>query len=190
MSRIARKPLTIPAGVDFKYQDGQVLIKGKKGEFKYHLDPAIMLEVEGNNVVYVKQVLDRDNQTRLSKGRLAKGRRAMVGTTCKLLNNLVLGASQGFEKKLTLVGVGYRAKIQGNILELSLGYSNPVLYTVPKGIQIEVPSNTEIIVRGTDMQLVGETAAKIRGFRSPEPYKGKGTRYADEVVAIKETKKK
>lgn len=174
MSRIARKPLNIPAGVDFKYQDGQVLVKGKKGEFTYHLHPAVKLEIEGN-VIFVKPM---------------KGRHAMVGTTCKLLSNLVQGASQGFEKKLTLVGVGYRAKIQGSTLELSLGYSNPIVYELPKGITVEVPSNTEILVKGTDVQLVGETAAKIRGFRPPEPYKGKGVRYADEVVKIKETKKK
>jgi large subunit ribosomal protein L6 len=190
MSRIARKPLTIPAGVDVKLQqDGQVSVKGKKGEFKYQLDPAVLLEVEAN-VVYVKPAKKQGSKTLSEKGRSAKARRAMVGTTCKMLSNFVIGASEGFERKLSLVGVGYRAKIQGKMLELSLGYSNPVLFEIPKGIQIEVPSNTEIFVKGTDIQLVGETAAKIRGFRSPEPYKGKGVRYADEVVAIKETKKK
>jgi large subunit ribosomal protein L6 len=174
MSRIARKPLKIPAGVDFKCEDRQVQVKGKKGEFTYDLHPAVTLEIDGN-VIFVKPV---------------KGPHAMVGTTCKLLRNFVIGASEGFERKLTLVGVGYRAKTQGNILELSLGYSNPISYTLPKGISVDVPSNTEIIVKGTDIQLVGETAAKIRAFRPPEPYKGKGVRYADEVVNIKETKKK
>lgn len=188
MSRIARKPLKLPAGVDFKVQqDGHILVKGKKGEFKHRLDPAVLVEVQDNQVS-VK--LAPPAKGKSLKGKSAKDRRAMVGTTCKLLGNLVRGASEGFEKKLVLVGVGYRAKIQGSTLELSLGYSNPIQYVLPKGISVDVPSNTEITVKGTDMQLVGETAAQIRGFRSPEPYKGKGVRYADEVVDIKETKKK
>lgn len=189
MSRIARKPLKIPTGVDFKYQDGQVHVKGKKGEFKYAVDPAIHLEIE-DGAVFIKPAKESNGRVFATKGRGAKAQRSMVGTTCKQLSNLVRGASEGFERKLTLVGVGYRAKIQGNVLELSLGFSNPVVYEVPKGIHIEVPSNTEIFVKGTDIQLVGETAAQIREFRPPEPYKGKGVRYSDEVVVIKETKKK
>lgn len=174
MSRIARKPLEIPSGVEIKLNGAEVLIKGKKGEFKYTLDKNVLLDIQGN-VVNVKP---------------AKHRHAMVGTTRKLLGNYVKGVHEGFERKLVLVGVGYRAKVQGNQLELSLGYSNPVQYPIPKGISIEVPSNTEITIKGSDIQSVGEIAAKIRAVRPPEPYKGKGVRYADEVVNIKETKKK
>lgn len=174
MSRIAKKPLTVPAGVEFNVNNREVHVKGKKGVFTLPLDEAVTLEVEGN-VIYVRP---------------RKAAHPMVGTTCKLLSNMLTGVSDGFERKLQLVGVGYRAKTQGNLLELSLGFSNPVQFTIPAGITIETPSNTEIIIRGIDKQVVGETAAKIRKFRSPEPYKGKGVRYSDEVVKIKETKKK
>jgi large subunit ribosomal protein L6 len=122
--------------------------------------------------------------------RATAGVHPMIGTTCKLLSNMMTGVSKGFERKLTLVGVGYRAKIEGDILELSLGFSNPVRFPIPASISIKVPTNTEIIVSGIDKQIVGETAAKIRKFRPPECYKGKGVRYFGEVVKIKETKKK
>ncbi len=174
MSRIARKPLIVPNGVELKLVEREVQIKGKKGHFTYQLHEAVKLEIEGN-VVYVRA----SNKTH-----------AMVGTTLKLLGNMVKGVFEGFERKLALVGVGYRAKTQGNSLELSLGFSNPVVFEIPAGISIEVPSNTEIVIRGIDKQIVGETAAKIRAIRPPEPYKGKGVRYADEKVIIKETKKK
>lgn len=174
MSRIARKPIQIPAGVDFKLAGNAVSVKGKKGEFHYALDDAVSVEVQGN-VIHV---------------RAKKSRHPMVGTTSKMLSNMIRGVNEGFEKKLNLVGVGYRAKVQGNVLELSLGFSHPVQYPVPKGITVEVPSNTEIIIKGADVQLVGEIAAKIRAVRPPEPYKGKGVRFSDEKVVIKETKKK
>ncbi|HXH54941.1 MAG TPA: 50S ribosomal protein L6 [Gammaproteobacteria bacterium] len=174
MSRIAKKPLTVPKGVEFNQNGRDVHIKGVKGAFKLSLDEAVTLDVEGN-VIYVRA------QTKVHP---------MVGTTCKLLGNMMTGVSEGFERKLTLVGVGYRAKIEGDILELSLGFSNPVRFPIPPGISIKVPTNTEIIVSGIDKQIVGETAAKIRKFRPPECYKGKGVRYSGEFVKIKETKKK
>lgn len=174
MSRIAKKPLTVPKGVEFNVSNREVHVKGKKGVFTLPLHEAVTLEVEGN-VIYV---------------RARTAGHPMIGTTCKLLNNMLVGVSEGFERKLQLVGVGYRAKTQGNILELSLGFSNPVQFPIPEGITIDVPSNTEIIVKGSDKQKVGQVAAEIREFRPPEPYKGKGVRYSDEVVKIKETKKK
>ncbi len=174
MSRIARKPLTLPTGVEFKVEAEEIHIKGKKGTFTYKLHKAVSIEVAGN----VVSVRPRGSA------------HAMVGTTCKLLQNMVKGVHEGFERKLLLVGVGYRAKIQGKFLELSLGFSNPIQFEVPHGIVIETPSNTEIIIKGIDNRLVGETAAQIRAFRPPECYKGKGVRYAEEKVLLKETKKK
>lgn len=174
MSRIARKPIEIPTGVDVKLDGHHLTVKGKKGEFKHTLDSSVVVKVEGKEI----------------KVQAEKDATPMVGTTAKLIRNLIRGVHDGFECKLLLVGVGYRAKIQGNVLELSLGFSHPVLFEIPKGISIDCPSNTEIIVKGSDVQLVGETAAKIRAKRPPEVYKGKGVRYADENVEIKETKKK
>jgi large subunit ribosomal protein L6 len=174
MSRIARKPIQIPGGVEFKLNGQHLMVKGKKGEFSCTLDKAVNVETDGK-LVHIKA---------------KKARHPMVGTTTKMIANMIHGVSEGFERKLQLVGVGYRAKVQGNILELSLGFSNPVQYTVPKGITVEVPTNTEIVIKGADPQVVGEIAAKIRAVRPPEPYKGKGVRYANEVVVIKETKKK
>lgn len=174
MSRVAKKPLILPAGVELKVIDREVHIKGKKGVFTHTLNTAVELTVEGN-VVFV---------------RAKSVPHPMVGTTCKLLQNMVQGVHEGFERKLNLVGVGFRAKMQGKHLELSLGFSNPVPFLVPDGIVIDTPSNTEIIIKGIDKQLVGEVAAKIRAIRPPEPYKGKGVRYADEIINLKETKKK
>ncbi len=174
MSRIAKKPLIVPAGVELKQHDHEVHIKGKKGAFVFQLHEAVQLQIDGNAVLVRPKAANHP----------------MVGTTCKLIGNMVKGVHEGFERKLSLVGVGYRAKIQGKILELSLGFSNPVEFPVPEGITIDVPSNTEIIIKGIDKHSVGETAAKIRDFRPPEYYKGKGVRYAEEVVNLKETKKK
>lgn len=174
MSRIAKKPIEIPSGVDIKLDGQLVTVKGKKGEFVYTIHDAVNVEIEDKTVLV----------------RAKRARHPMVGTTTKLISNMIRGVHDGFERKLQLVGVGYRAKIQGEILELSLGFSHPVQFPVPKGITIEVPSNTEILIKGADIQVVGEVAAKIRAKRPPEPYKGKGVRYADEKVNIKETKKK
>lgn len=175
MSRIAKKPLVIPAGVNVSVDaNDNITVKGKKGEFKSNLHEAVVLEMDGN-VIYVKA---------------KSAANPMVGTTRKMLQNMVQGVNEGFEKKLQLVGVGYRAKVQGTQLELSLGFSHPVVFEIPEGISIEMPSNTEIVIKGIDPQKVGEIAAKIRKKRPPEPYKGKGVRYFGEKVVIKETKKK
>lgn len=174
MSRLARKPLIIPANVKVELKDSSIHVTGKKGDFILPINPAVKLVIENNTVTVQPK----------------KKAHPMVGTTVKLLGNMIKGVHEGFEKKLVLVGVGYRAKVQGNALELSLGFSHPVKYPIPKGITIETPTNTEITIKGADAQMVGEIAAKIRAVRSPEPYKGKGVRYSNEVVIIKETKKK
>lgn len=177
MSRIAKIPLTIPTGVEFK-QDGNVIhVKGPKGVMELKLTDSVAVTIVGDQV----QVSEKANY-----GQTA----AMVGTTRVLLGNMVHGVHTGFQRALKLVGVGYRAKVVGSTLELSLGFSHPVNYAIPEGISIETPSVTEIVIKGFDKQKVGQVAAKIRAYRSPEPYKGKGVRYSDEVVILKETKKK
>jgi len=178
MSRIAKSPITVPAGVEFKIDGQHVTVKGGKGtlELDIHADVAVSLE---DGVVTVKPV----DET-------SKGGWAMAGTMRALLNNMVVGAGEGFQKKLQLVGVGYRAQSKGTVLNLSLGFSHPVDYAVPEGITIETPSQTEVVVSGSDKQKVGQVAAEIRSFRPPEPYKGKGVRYADERIIRKEAKKK
>jgi len=176
MSRVARKPLQIPKEVEFSVDGNVVRIKGKKGHFEHHLAPVVEISQE-----------DGHYYVRLKKGRNSD---PMLGTTHALIKNYIKGVSEGFEVKLTLVGIGYRATLQGNKLSLSLGYSHPIEFVPPAGITIETPSNTEIFVKGADKQQVGQVAAKIREYRLPECYKGKGVRYADEVVIIKETKKK
>ncbi len=177
MSRIANKPVTVPAGVSVAIDNGVIAIKGSKGELRRPLDVAVEVTTEDGEI-RVRQV---------SEGIAAH---AMAGTTRALINNMVTGVSQGFEKKLNLVGVGYRAQVQGKVLNLTLGFSHPVNYPVPEGIVIETPTQTEIVVRGIDKQKVGQVSAEIRAWRPPEPYKGKGVRYSDEVVVRKEAKKK
>jgi large subunit ribosomal protein L6 len=177
MSRIANAPVSIPAGVEVSLNDSEITVKGTKGT----LTRSIHTEVS------VKQ---EDASLKTAAKSNSKQAVALAGTTRALINNMVVGVSQGFEKKLTLVGVGYRAKAQGSKLDLTLGFSHPVQYEVPEGIQVETPSQTEIVVTGADKQVVGQVAAEIRAYRSPEPYKGKGVRYADEYVARKEAKKK
>jgi large subunit ribosomal protein L6 len=174
MSRVAKAPIALPSGTDLKVEGAQVQVKGPKGTLTLELHPGVSL-VRNENQITVKPANDSDM--------------AMAGTFRSLVNNLVVGVSAGFEKKLALVGVGYRAQVQGNNLTLALGFSHPVEYTAPAGITIEVPSQTEIVVKGCDKQKVGQVAAEIRSFRPPEPYKGKGVRYADEHVARKEAKK-
>ncbi|MFZ5723517.1 MAG: 50S ribosomal protein L6 [Pseudomonadota bacterium] len=177
MSRVAKKPITLPKGVQLTVADAQVTVKGAKGTLSLAIDPAINVVVEGETVKVEPRVPSADSWMR-------------AGTTRANLNNLMLGVSKGFEKKLELVGVGYRAQAQGRNLNLTLGYSHPVAYALPEGITAETPSQTEILIKGLDKQLVGLVAAKIRGFRPPEPYKGKGVRYAAERVRQKEAKKK
>ncbi|WP_174873616.1 50S ribosomal protein L6 [Vogesella oryzae] len=177
MSRVAKNPVVIPAGVEVKFGAAEVTVKGALGS----LTTALSSEVE------VKLV---DNQLEFAAKNDSKFARSMSGTLRALLNNMVTGVSKGFEKKLQLVGVGYRAQAQGDALNLSLGFSHPVVHQMPAGVKCETPTQTEILIKGADKQQVGQVAAEIRAYRSPEPYKGKGVRYADEVVVLKETKKK
>jgi len=177
MSRIAKAPVELPQGVEFKQEGNVVTIKGSKGS----------LSLELNSEVELSQDEGALNIAPRSGSRFSN---AVAGTTRALLANMVQGVTDGFERKLELVGVGYRAQAQGNKLNLTLGFSHPVVYEVPEGVSVETPSQTEVFVRGTDKQKVGQVAAEIRHFRPPEPYKGKGVRYADERVVIKEAKKK
>lgn len=177
MSRIAKAPIIIPKGVEVNLNGNNITVKGSKGLLSFNINPVV-----GVSVV--------DNVLQMEWDKADKGAVAQAGTARAIANSMVLGVSAGFEKKLTLIGVGYRAQAKGNILSLSLGYSHPVDFEVPADITVETPTQTEILVKGSNKQLVGETAAKIRAYRPPEPYKGKGVRYADENVAKKEAKKK
>lgn len=177
MSRIAKEPVELPQGVEFKLDGNVVTIKGSKGALSLQLNSEVELSQEEGVVLVAPR----------SGSRFAT---AVAGTTRSLLANMVQGVTEGFERKLELVGVGYRAQAQGNKLNLTLGFSHPVVYEAPDGVSVETPSQTEVIVKGTDKQQVGQVAAEIRRFRPPEPYKGKGVRYADERVVIKEAKKK
>ena len=176
MSRIASRPVKIPQGVDVSISGTTLRVKGKKGEMSYDLHPDL-------------KVAHEDGEISVAAGGTSKFVRAMSGTTRALIQNMVTGVSDGFERKLEIIGVGYRAQAQGKKLNLTLGFSHPVEFAVPEGITIETPSQTEIIVKGTDKQQVGQVAANIRGYRPPEPYKGKGVKYADERIVRKEAKK-
>jgi large subunit ribosomal protein L6 len=174
MSRVAKKPITLPKGVEIKVADNGIAVKGPKGSLSVHALPGASVSVE-NGVVNVQ---------------VAEGAEDKFGGTVRaLLANMVKGVSEGYERKLELVGVGYRASMAGKALNLSLGFSHPVVFNAPEGISLETPSQTEILIKGSDKQLVGEVAAKIRGYRPPEPYKGKGVRYAGEKITLKEAKK-
>ena len=175
MSRIANKPVTIPKGVEISLNGQHVSVKGAKGVMQLDVHETVGVQQSDSELKVVANTDKAD---------------AMAGTMRALLNNIVTGVSQGFEKKLTLIGVGYRAQAQGNKLNLTLGFSHPVEYAVPDGVKVETPSQTEIVVSGIDKQKVGQVAADIRFYRPPEPYKGKGVRYSDENVVRKEAKKK
>jgi len=177
MSRIAKAPISPPNGVEITVNEQQVTAKGPLGTMEMNVHPAVEVSFQDNTLT-VKPC----NDERIGW--------AMAGTMRANLNNMVVGVSKGFEKTLTLVGVGYRAQAKGKTLNLSLGFSHPVDFTIPEGIKIETPSPTEIKVSGYDRQVVGQVAAKIRAYRPPEPYKGKGVRYSDEIVIRKEAKKK
>ncbi|MEJ2060959.1 MAG: 50S ribosomal protein L6 [Gammaproteobacteria bacterium] len=177
MSRVAKKPIEIPSGVDVKVDGQTISVKGSKGAFEYSIHDDVEAALDGKVLTFAPKNGDASKF-------------AMTGTMRALVNNMVHGVSQGFEKKLELVGVGYRAQAQGKVLNLTLGFSHPVNFEVPEGITIETPSQTEIVVRGADKQVVGQVAAEIRAYRPPEPYKGKGVKYADEQIIRKEAKKK
>lgn len=177
MSRVAKNPVVIPAGVDVQIGAGLVTVKGPLGTLSQSLGATVEVVREGDTVV-----------CKAREG--VANSRAMSGTIRSLVANMVEGVSKGFQKKLTLVGVGYRAQAQGDKLNLSLGFSHPVVHQMPKGVVVETPTQTEIVIKGVDKQQIGQVAAEVRAYRQPEPYKGKGVRYSDEVVALKETKKK
>jgi large subunit ribosomal protein L6 len=173
MSRVAKKPVALPKGVECKFGPDDVTVKGPKGTLKLDKMSGVELKLNGAEVVFT---ILGDNGS-------------MAGTARALFNNMVKGVSEGYQKKLELVGVGYRAALAGKDLNLTLGFSHPVVFKTPEGISIEVPSQTEILIKGADKQRVGEVAAKIRAFRPPEPYKGKGVRYSGERITLKEAKK-
>jgi len=177
MSRVAKAPVAIPAGVEVKLADDKITIKGKQGQLELDVHASVAISQEENELKFAPKSADKQAN-------------ALAGTFRSLVNNMVTGVSVGFEKKLILQGVGYRAKASGKTLNLSLGFSHPVDYALPEGVTAETPSQTEVVIKGIDKQQVGQVAAEIRGYRPPEPYKGKGVRYANENVRRKEAKKK
>ena len=177
MSRVGKMPVAVPTGVDVAIKDDQISVKGKGGTLSLTQNALVKVSNEGGKLTFVAADESREAN-------------AMSGTMRQLVNNMVQGVTAGFEKKLSLVGVGYKAAAQGNKLNLTVGYSHPVNIEMPAGITVATPTPTEIVVKGADRQRVGQLAAEIRAVRPPEPYKGKGIRYADEKITIKETKKK
>lgn len=177
MSRIAKAPVVLPKGVEAQIAGGEISVKGSKGTLKLRLGDAI-------------QIVNEDSQLKVSTNVDSKEAVAQAGTARAIVANMVKGVSEGFERKLELVGVGYRAKAQGKTLNLVLGFSHPIDYSLPEGVTAETPSQTEILLKSADRQLLGQVASEIRRFRAPEPYKGKGVRYSGEQVYRKEAKKK
>jgi large subunit ribosomal protein L6 len=177
MSRIAKYPVSLPKGVEVNLAGGQISVKGPLGTIARAADPNVEVKKDGEQLVF--KALGNSNHAN-----------AMSGTMRALVAGMVTGVTKGFEKKLTLVGVGYRAQAQGDKLNLTLGFSHPVTQQMPKGVKVATPTQTEIVITGVDKQLVGQVAAEVRAHRPPEPYKGKGVRYVDEVIVLKETKKK
>ncbi|MFM8624623.1 MAG: 50S ribosomal protein L6 [Betaproteobacteria bacterium] len=177
MSRVAKSPVVVPQGVDVAIKEDQINVKGSLGALSLAQSSLVTVKNEGGKLTFVPS-----DDTRQAD--------AMSGTMRQLVNNMIIGVAKGFEKKLSLIGVGYKAQAQGAKLNLSVGYSHPVVMDMPAGIKVETPSPTEVVIKGFDRQRVGQVAAEVRAVRPPEPYKGKGIRYADETVVIKETKKK
>ncbi|TXI92642.1 MAG: 50S ribosomal protein L6 [Neisseriales bacterium] len=177
LSRMAKTPLAIPAGVEVTIDGSNVKVKGSLGTLEYTFNDTVTITKDGANIVFATK----------EESKFAK---ALSGTVKAVMTNMVTGVTKGFEKKLTILGVGYRAQAQGANLNLTLGFSHPIVFQAPAGIKVETPTQTEILIKGIDKQLVGQVAADIRSYRPVEPYKGKGVRYADEVVILKETKKK
>ena len=188
-SRIGRKPVAVPAGVEVKIHDLKLMVKGPKGNLSLELHPFVHVRIEKNEIK-----VEPNNQPsqggKVITGASKKLYKSIAGTVRSNINNLIHGVTHGFERRLVLVGVGYRAQAKGKILSLNLGFSHPTDFAVPEGVVVETPTQTEIVIKGANKELVGLVAAKIRSFRGPEPYKGKGIRYANEVIEIKETKKK
>ena len=176
MSRVAKNPITIPDTASVTIDNNIVKVKGKKGELEFNMHSLVSLEIN-ENVITVNY--DEENQQSI----------ALAGTTRSIVNNMVVGVTKGFEKKLELIGVGYRAKASGKLLELTLGFSHPIKYQLPDEVEVETPSQTEVVLKSHNKQILGQAAAEIRAFRPPEPYKGKGVRYSDEQVKRKEAKK-
>jgi large subunit ribosomal protein L6 len=177
MSRVGNFPIPVPKGVEVNVASGQISVKGPLGAIARAADPNVAVERDGENLMC--KALGNSRQANI-----------MSGTMRALIANMVTGVSKGFEKRLALVGVGYRAQAQGDKLNLTLGFSHPVVHQMPKGVKVTTPTQTEIVLTGIDKQQVGQVAAEVRSYRTPEPYKGKGVRYADEIVILKETKKK
>ncbi|SDW80569.1 50S ribosomal protein L6 [Nitrosomonas communis] len=178
MSRISKKPIQIPNNVDFSISNSEIIVKGPLGSLHQRLSADHITIANENNELLVKST----NSTKQSH--------SLSGTMRSLINNMIIGVTSGFVKRLNIVGVGYRAQASGDTLNLSLGFSHPIAYKMPIGITVETPTQTEVVIKGINKQQVGQIAAEIRAFRPPEPYKGKGVRYADEVITLKETKKK
>jgi large subunit ribosomal protein L6 len=174
MSRVAKKPISLPKGVELKIAEDSIAVKGPKGALSIHALPGVSV-ANDNGTVNIQVAEGADDK--------------FGGTARALLANMIKGVSEGYERKLELVGVGYRASMTGKALNLSLGFSHPVVFNAPEGITLETPTQTEILIKGSDKQVVGEVAAKIRAYRPPEPYKGKGVRYSGEKITIKEAKK-
>ena len=177
MSRIGKNPIPLPKGVDVNLAAGEISVKGPLGTISRPMDPNVGIDRDGEKLQC--KALGNSRQAR-----------AMFGTMRALVANMVVGVTKGFERKLSLVGVGYRAQAQGDKLSLSLGFSHPVVHLMPKGVKVATPTQTEIVITGVDKQLVGQVAAEVRAYKSPEPYKGKGVRYLGETIVLKETKKK
>lgn len=176
MSRVAKNPISIPDSATVSIDNNIVRVKGVKGELDFNMPSSVSLEIN-ENIISVSY--DEENQQSI----------ALAGTTRSLVNNMIIGVTQGFEKKLELIGVGYRAKASGKLLELTLGFSHPIKYQLPDEVEVETPSQTEVVLKSHNKQILGQAAAEIRAFRPPEPYKGKGVRYSDEQVKRKEAKK-
>ena len=176
MSRVANNPINVPDTVNVSISDNVVLVKGNKGELDFSLPSSISIDIKDEIITVNYNSEDQESV-------------ALAGTTRSILNNMVVGVSEGFEKKLELIGVGYRAKASGKLLELTLGFSHPIKYQLPDDVEVETPSQTEVVLRSHNKQILGQAASEIRAFRPPEPYKGKGVRYSDEQVKRKEAKK-
>lgn len=180
MSRVAKAQIKLPANVEFKVENGRLVVAGPKGTLNQHYNKMVDVMISRESEILITFKPANDDPKAWSN----------AGTVRANVNNMIIGVTKGFSKTLELVGVGFRAQTSSNVLTLSLGFSHPIKYKLPKGVDVETPSNTVVLIKGIDKQLVGQVAAEIRGMRAPEPYKGKGVKYAGEVIVLKEAKKK